>query len=72
MREAARTRNKTQQELKEVEDQVVSLEGELNDLVYELYEVTSEERKVIEDFLDRYSSESGEEALPGAAEEKDE
>jgi len=45
-------------ELAAVRSELASLEGELNALVYRLYAVTPEEQKVIEDFLDRYSSRS--------------
>ena len=60
--------HKTRQDLNRAEDQIVSLETDLNDSVYRLYEVTSAERGVIEDFLERYSSRpTG--TLSGAAEE---
>lgn len=45
-------------ELSRLRGEVVSLEGELNQLVYTLYGVTAEEQKVLEGFLERYSSRS--------------
>ena len=45
-------------ELAAVRSEIASLEGELNALVYKLYGVTPEEQRVIEGFLDRYSSRS--------------
>ena len=50
-------------ELGQARMKVASLENELNDLVYEIYGVTGEERKVIEGFLDRFSSAPGASAL---------
>ncbi|MHB8410693.1 MAG: Eco57I restriction-modification methylase domain-containing protein [Candidatus Acidiferrales bacterium] len=52
----------TRRELSRTQSEAVSQEGELNDLVYSLYGVTAEERKVIESFLERYSSHSAAEA----------
>lgn len=48
----------TRRELARLRDEITSGEGELNDLVYSLYGVTGEERKVIEGFLERFSSRS--------------
>jgi len=48
----------TRRELDRLHSRIGSLEDELNDLVYNLYGVAPEERKVIEDFLERYSSRS--------------
>jgi hypothetical protein len=48
----------TRRELGRLQGEVASLEGELNDVVYGLYGVTAEEEKVIEDFLERFSSRS--------------
>src|SRR5690348_13852531 len=48
----------TRRELYRLHSRIGSLEDELNDLVYNLYGVAPEERKVIEDFLERYSSRS--------------
>jgi hypothetical protein len=57
-RKVLELQEQTRRELSRLRERIVSLEGELNDLVYDLYGVTAEERKVIEDFLDRYSSQS--------------
>lgn len=48
----------TRRELGRIRGEVDSLEDELNDRVYTLYEVTTVERQVIEGFLERYSSRS--------------
>ena len=48
----------TRRELSRLRSEIASLEDELNDLVYKLYGVTPHEQRVIEDFLDRYSSRS--------------
>jgi hypothetical protein len=45
-------------ELSKLREELASLEDELNDFVYSLYGVTAEEQKVIEGFLDRFSSRS--------------
>lgn len=48
----------TRRELSRLRSEVASLEGELNDLVYKLYGVAAEEQKLLEGFLERYSSRS--------------
>jgi len=48
----------TRLEASRLRNEAASLESQLNDLVYKLYDVTPAERKVIEDFLERYSSRS--------------
>lgn len=45
-------------ELTHLREELASLDVELNDLVYSLYGVAAEEQKVIEGFLDRFSSRS--------------
>jgi hypothetical protein len=57
----------TRRELGRVRGEVTSLEGELNELVYTAYEVTAEERQVIEGFLERYSSRSAAEVAENEA-----
>jgi hypothetical protein len=47
---------RTRQELSNIGDEIASLDNELNELVYEIYEINSEEQAVIEGFLQRYSS----------------
>jgi hypothetical protein len=48
----------SRRELSHLREELASLEDELNDLVYGLYGVTAKEQKVIEGFLDRFSSRS--------------
>ncbi len=43
-------------ELSRLSGEVTSLEAELNDLVYGLYGITASERKIIQGFLERFSS----------------
>ncbi|MBI4165798.1 MAG: hypothetical protein HY508_08705, partial [Acidobacteria bacterium] len=57
-RKLLQIQNDTRRELARLRDEVASEEGELNDSVYNLYGVTTEERLVIEGFLERYSSRS--------------
>jgi Eco57I restriction-modification methylase len=52
--------DKARGELNSAREQIVSLEDELNDSVYKLYAVTPDERKIIEDFLERYTSKPSE------------
>jgi hypothetical protein len=46
----------TRRNLSALRTELISLEGELNNLVYRIYRVTREEQKVLEEFLGRYSS----------------
>jgi hypothetical protein len=46
----------THAELGEIRQQVVSQEAELNDLIFEVYALSKDERKVVDEFLLRYSS----------------
>ena len=48
----------SRQRLRKLEDQIASEEDALNDLVYSLYGIQPREQKVIEDFLNRYSSQA--------------
>jgi hypothetical protein len=48
--------HQSRDEWKRAGEKIQADEDQLNDAVYKLYGVTSDERKVIEDFLDRYSS----------------
>ena len=48
----------TRLELTHLREELASAEVELNDLVYNLYDVTPGEQKVIEGFLDRFTSRS--------------
>lgn len=52
----------TRRELSRARSEVASQESDLNDMVCRLYDVTAEERKVMEGFLHRYSSHSAAEA----------
>jgi len=45
-----------QENLAELKGQVASTEEKLNDLVFEMYGLSQDERKVVDDFLTRYSS----------------
>jgi methylase of polypeptide subunit release factors len=47
---------KAREDLTRMRERSASLEEELSDLVYDLYGVSGDERKVIEDFLARFSS----------------
>ncbi|HEX5483036.1 MAG TPA: N-6 DNA methylase [Terriglobia bacterium] len=47
---------RTQDESRRLVEQIASAEDELNEIVYQLYEISAAERSVIEGFLDRYSS----------------
>lgn len=49
-------------ELRRLREEIDSLEDEMNDLVYGLYDVSAQERRVLEDFLNRYSSRPAETA----------
>jgi hypothetical protein len=57
-RKLLQIQNDNRRELARLRDEVASQEAELNALVYNVYGVTTEERKVIEGFLERYSSRS--------------
>jgi hypothetical protein len=61
-RKLLKLQRETGVELSRLRGEVVSLEGELNELVYVVYGVTAEERKVLEEFLERYSSRSAAES----------
>ena len=49
---------KARRELNGLESQIIDLEAELNDLIYRIYGVSAEEKRVLEGFLERYSSRS--------------
>ncbi len=46
----------THTELEKIRQQVGSQEADLNDLIFEIYALSKDERKVVDDFLLRYSS----------------
>ncbi len=48
--------DQTKRELEKLQGQIAAEEGNLNELVYEIYGIKPSERKVIESFLDRFSS----------------
>ena len=54
---------KTRREVLKIGDEIASLDNELNELVYEIYEINSEEQAVIEGFLQRYSSVSADASI---------
>ena len=53
----------TRQEVSEVNEEIASLDNELNELVYKIYEIRSDEQAVIEGFLQRYSSVSADSSV---------
>lgn len=58
------------QELRRMSQEMASRTGELNELVYELYGLSASERRVVEEFLNRYSSHAaGTDLQPGQSDE---
>ena len=52
--------DQTKRDLETLKQQVAAEEQSLNDLVYEIYRITPDERQVIEAFLHRFSSKAAE------------
>ena len=63
---------KTRQEALKIGDEIASIDNELNELVYQMYGISSDEQAVIEGFLQRYSSVSADSSIELSEDSDDE